>query len=105
MSLGAPVALVALIAVPAVLAAARLLARYRSQGPVAYTNLTVLEAALGSRRRGRRLAPALLLLLALVAAATAAAHPRARLPVRVSGRLFQSTSSNICAVVTAQTEP
>jgi len=84
MSLGAPVALVALIAVPAVLAAARALARKKGPGPVAYTNLVVLEAALGSRRRRRRLVPALLLLLALVAAAAAAARPQARLPVRVN---------------------
>jgi Ca-activated chloride channel family protein len=85
MSLGSPITLFALLAVPVVLAGAVLLARRRRPDAVAYTNLDVLEAALGSPRRlRRRLIPAVLLALALAAAATAAARPQARLPVQVS---------------------
>ena len=85
MSLGSPTALLALLAVPAVLAAMRLLSRRRRPRAVAYTNLAVLEAALGPRRRPRRrLIPAGLLLVGLGLAATAAAQPRATLPVRVN---------------------
>jgi Ca-activated chloride channel homolog len=83
MSLGSPFVLVVLLAVPAAIAGACLLSR-RARGSIAFTNLAVLEAALGARRRPRRrLIPAALLLLALAAAATAAARPQARLPVRV----------------------
>lgn len=85
MSLGAPIALLALLAVPAVLVPAVLVARRGRPGATAFTNLAVLEAAAGSPRRPRRrLVPAVLLVLALAAAATAAARPQARLPVRVN---------------------
>jgi Ca-activated chloride channel family protein len=85
MSLGSPITLLALLAVPVVLAGAVLVARRRSPGGVAYTNLGVLESALDSPRRPkRRLIPAAFLVLALAAAATAAARPQATLPVRVN---------------------
>jgi Ca-activated chloride channel homolog len=85
MSLGSPLTLLALLAVPAVLLAALVVARRRRLRGVAYTNLDVLEGAIGSQRRPRRrLIPAAFLLLALAAAATAAARPQARLPVRVN---------------------
>ena len=84
MSFGSPIALLALLAVPAALGAAYLLSRRRAEAPVVYTNLPVLEAALGPRRRPRRrLVPAALVLLGLALAATAAAQPKAMLPVRV----------------------
>ncbi len=83
MSLGSPFVLIILVAVPAAIVAARLISR-RGPSVIAFTNLAVLETAVGPRRRPRRrLLPAALLLLALAAAATAAARPQARLPVRV----------------------
>ena len=83
MSLGSPFVLIILVAVPAAIVAARLISR-RGPSAIAFTNLAVLETAVGPRRRPRRrLLPAALLLLALAAAATAAARPQARLPVRV----------------------
>ncbi|HEX4519907.1 MAG TPA: VWA domain-containing protein [Gaiellaceae bacterium] len=84
MSFGSPLALLALLAIPAFLGAVAVLARRRPRNPVVFTNLGVLETVIGSsRRRRRRLVPAALLLLALALAATAAAHPQARVPVRV----------------------
>jgi Ca-activated chloride channel family protein len=83
MSLGSPFVLIILVAVPAAIVAARLISR-RGPSAIAFTNLAVLETAVGrGRRPRRRLLPAALLLLALAAAATAAARPQARLPVRV----------------------
>jgi Ca-activated chloride channel family protein len=84
MSFGSPLAFLVVLAVPCVLGAAVLVARRRGPGGLAFTNLEVLESVSPSSRRPRRklIAPALAL-LALVAATAAAAHPRARLPVRV----------------------
>ena len=85
MGLGSPLTLLALLAVPVVLAGAILAARRRRPEGVAYTNLAVLESAVGPQRRPRRrLIPAALLVLALAAAATAAARPQAMLPVQVN---------------------
>jgi Ca-activated chloride channel family protein len=85
MSLGSPLTLLALLAVPAVLLVALLVARRRGSRGIAYTNLDVLETVLDSPKRAwRRAIPAALLVLALVAAAAAAARPQARLPVRVN---------------------
>jgi Ca-activated chloride channel family protein len=77
--------LLALLAVPAALGLAALLARWRRpRSPVAFTNLSVLEAVAASQRRSRRrLIPIALLVLVLALAAGAAAHPQARVPVRV----------------------
>ncbi len=83
MTIASPLALLALLAIPALLGVAALAARRRPRSPVAHTNLAVLEAVVMPRPRRRRLVPAVLLLLALVLAATAAAHPQARVPVRV----------------------
>jgi Ca-activated chloride channel homolog len=84
MSFGSPLALLALVAVLASLAALSLLQRRRPRAPIAFTNLAVLEtvAPAGGRSR-RRFVPAALLVGALALAAGAAAHPQARLPVRV----------------------
>jgi Ca-activated chloride channel family protein len=83
-SFASPLVLLALLAVPAALGAAALVARRRSRSPVAFTNLAVLEAVAPAQRRPRRrLIPIALLVLALAFAAGAAAHPQARVPVRV----------------------
>jgi Ca-activated chloride channel family protein len=76
--------LLALLAVPAAFGVAALLTRRRPRSPVAFTNLAVLEGVASSQRRPRRrLIPIALLVLALAFAAGAAAHPQARVPVRV----------------------
>jgi Ca-activated chloride channel family protein len=84
MSLGSPLALLAVVPVTAALAAVLFGLRRRPGAPVAFTNLGVLEAVASGRRPSRRrFVPVALLAAALVAAASAAAHPQARLPVSV----------------------
>lgn len=84
MSFGSPLALLTLLAVPAVLAFLVAVSRRGGRGEVAYTNLDVLAASIPERRgSGRRYVPPTLALLALAAAAAATAQPRASLPVRV----------------------
>ena len=83
MRLGSPLGLLALLAIPAALGVVALVSRRRVRNPVAFTNLALLESIAPSRRSRRRLVPLALLLATLVLAATAAAHPQARLPVRV----------------------
>ncbi len=83
MGLGSPLGLLALLAVPAVLGVVALVSRRRVRNPVAFTNLALLESIAPSRRSRRRFVPLVLLLAALICAATAAAHPQAKLPVRV----------------------
>ncbi len=79
-----PLVLLTLLAVPAAVGLAALLSRRRPRRPVAFTNLAVLEAVAPTQRRPRRrLIPIALLVLALAFAAGAAAHPQARVPVRV----------------------
>ncbi len=85
MSFGSPLILLALLGVLAVLAALAILLRRRPGAPVAFTNLAVLEAVASargpspapvrSRGAARRWRSRF--------AAGAAAHPQARLPVRV----------------------
>ena len=85
MSFGSPLALLALLAIPAALVPAGIAARRSRRGEVVFTNLSVLEAILPERRRSyRRRVPLALLVLALATASAATAHPRARLPVRVN---------------------
>jgi len=83
MSFGSPLALSALLVVPAVLVLVRVLARRPSRRGVAFTNLAVLAAVADRRSSRRGLVPAALVLLALACAAVATAQPRARLPARV----------------------
>jgi Ca-activated chloride channel homolog len=83
-TLGSPLALLALLAIPALVGVAALASRRRPRSPVAHTNLAVLETVMVPRLGRRRLIPAALVLLALALAATAAAHPQTRLPVRVN---------------------
>ena len=81
MSFTTPLLLLALLVVPAVIAAAIVADRRKAPYPVAFTNLE--RARLGRRPtrqpRWRRFLPLALLLLALVFAATALARPHARL--------------------------
>ena len=79
-----PLVLLALLAVPAALGAAALAAR---RGPGARSRSRTWQCSrrsrLSPRRPRRRLIPVALLVLALALAAGAAAHPQARVPVRV----------------------
>jgi Ca-activated chloride channel family protein len=74
-SFSSPLALLALLVVPAVVALALLLDRRRARYPVAYTNLELLAGLVSGRRRARRLLPLALLCVALACAAVAFAHP------------------------------
>ncbi len=83
MTFGSPLALLALLVVPAVLAVLVLVSRRPRRDGVAFTNLTVLAEVSASRSRHRRLVPAALVVVALACAAVATAHPTARVPARV----------------------
>src|SRR5579871_5186532 len=83
MSFGSPLALSALLVVPAVLVLLRLVSRRPSRQAVAFTNLAVLAEVAGRSASRKRLVPGLLVLLALACAAVASAKPTARLPARV----------------------
>ena len=78
-----PVALLALVAVPAALALLLRIERRPGRGAVAFTNLSVLESLVTARRPRRRWVPVALLALALVTATAALARPQAMLPTRV----------------------
>ncbi|NUR78501.1 MAG: VWA domain-containing protein, partial [Thermoleophilia bacterium] len=84
MSFSSPWLLVALLIVPAMLAAALWLERRRARYAVAFTNLDLLLSVAPRRRSGRRWIPLALFLLALTAAATALARPRATISVPAS---------------------
>ena len=82
MTFGSPYYLLALLAIPILLAVAVVVDRRRTRYPVAFTNFGVLEGIVSRRRRSlKRLIPIALLLAALVFAAGALAHPRVRLSV------------------------
>jgi Ca-activated chloride channel family protein len=79
-SFNAPVYLLALLVVPAVLVLALLADRRGARYPVAFTNLDLLAGLVSQRRsRARRYLPLALLSLALACASAALAHPEARL--------------------------
>jgi Ca-activated chloride channel family protein len=85
-SFGSPLLLLALLIVPAVLAAALWFDRLPARHAVAFTNLDLLAAVAEQHRRPwRRWVPLALFLLALAAASTALARPRATVSV-TSGR-------------------
>jgi Ca-activated chloride channel family protein len=72
-----PLALLALLLVPLVVAATWWLDRRRARYTVAFTNLAVLAEVVPSRQRSRAWVPLLLFLLALACASVALARPRA----------------------------
>jgi len=82
-SFGSPVALVALLAVPALLAFAIAMRRRPSREPVAFTNMEMLGPVLEEHRSWRPWIPVALLLLALALAAGALARPHAMLNAQV----------------------
>ncbi len=82
MSFQAPLFLLALLAVPALLVFALLMDRRRARYPVAFTNLELLADVVEERRGSwRRWAPLVLFLLSLTFAAGALARPRTHLTV------------------------
>ena len=81
MSFTAPLFLLTLLVVPAVLALALVVDRRRSRYPLAFTNIELLAGLVEERRSVRRWVPLVLLLLALACAATALGRPKARLSV------------------------
>jgi Ca-activated chloride channel family protein len=81
-SFTSPWLLLALLIVPATLALALWLDRRRARYAVAFTNLELLAAVAGTRRRSlRRWIPLALFLLALTAASAALARPKASVSV------------------------
>ena len=78
-SFATPIALVALILVPAVIAFALWADKRRTRYAVAFTNLDVLASVVERRRAWRRWVPLALLVLALATAAGALARPRAHM--------------------------
>jgi Ca-activated chloride channel homolog len=81
MTFASPWFLLVLLVVPAMLAFGLWIERRRAKYAVAFTNLDVLAAVIGPRRRPLRWLPLLLFLLALAAASAALARPRARVAV------------------------
>lgn len=77
MSFSSPYLLLALLLVPAALAAALWLERRRSRYAVAFTNLDLLAAVSAPRRAWRGWVPLAFFLLALASAGVAVARPRA----------------------------
>jgi Ca-activated chloride channel family protein len=82
-SFGSPVALVALLVVPAALAFAIWIRRRPARDAVAFTNMEILEPVLEERRSWRPWIPVALLLLALALAASALARPHTMLSSQV----------------------
>jgi Ca-activated chloride channel family protein len=83
MSFGSPVALLALLVLPATLAFAVSVRRGRSRNALAFTNLDLLASLAEPRRNWRPWVPLALLLLALALAAGALAQPHVNRSTRV----------------------
>ena len=81
MSLSWPWALLALLAIPLVIAAWWWTRRRRRRGAVRVTSIALVRASLPGRNRWRRLIPAALLLLGLAVLGVGAARPQATVPV------------------------
>jgi Ca-activated chloride channel family protein len=100
MSLSWPWALLALLAMPLVVAAWWLTRRRRRRGAVRVTSIALVRASLPGRNRWRRLIPAALLLLGLAVLGVGAARPQATVQVPSSSgtiMLALDVSGSMCS--------
>ncbi len=101
MSFGQPLLLLLLLAAPTLLAAYLWQLRRRRRRAVRYSNVALVRAAIGGRRRSwRRHAPLGLVLASLTLLGLAAARPQVRVEVPVSGAtilLALDVSGSMCA--------
>jgi Ca-activated chloride channel family protein len=99
-SLSWPWALLALLAIPLVIAAWWWTRRRRRRGAVRVTSIALVRASLPGRNRRRRLIPAALLLLGLAVLGVGAARPQATVPVPASSgtvMLALDVSGSMCS--------
>ena len=107
MSLSWPWALLALLAIPLVIAAWWWTRRRRCRGAVRVTSIALVRASLPGRNRWRRLIPAALLLLGLAVLGVGAARPQATVRVPSSSgaiMLALDVSGSMCST-DVQSEP
>jgi Ca-activated chloride channel family protein len=100
MSLSWPWALLALLAIPLVIAVRWWTRRRRRRGAVRVTSIALVRAALPGRNRWRRLIPAVLLLLGLAVLGVGAARPQATVRVPSSSgtiMLALDVSGSMCS--------
>src|SRR2546430_14778075 len=100
MSLSWPWALLALLAIPLVIAAWWWTRRRRRRGAVRVTSIALVRASLPGRNRWRRLIPAALLVLGLAVLGIGAARPQATRPVPSSSgaiMLALDVSGSMCS--------
>ena len=100
MSLSWPWALLALLAIPLVIAAWWWTRRRRRRGAVRVTSIALVRASLPGRNRWRRLIPAALLLLGLAVLGVGAARPQATVQVPSSSgaiMLALDVSGSMCS--------
>lgn len=100
MSLSWPWALVALLAIPLVIAAWWWTRHRRRRGAVRVTSIALVRASLPGRNRWRRLIPAALLLFGLAVLGVGAARPQATVPVPSSSgtiMLALDVSGSMCS--------
>src|SRR6266516_1519531 len=100
MSLSWPWALLALLAIPLMIAAWWLTRRRRRRGAVRVTSIALVRASLPGRNRWRRLMPAALLLLGLAVLGVGAARPQATVRVPSSSgtiMLALDVSGSMCS--------
>jgi Ca-activated chloride channel family protein len=100
MSLSWPWALLALLAIPLVIAAWWWTRRRRRRGAVRVTSIALVRASLPGRNRWRRIIPAALLLLGLAVLGVGAARPQATVPVPAKSGTIMLTldvSGSMCS--------